>query len=50
MILLINNGNDDRNISPFQAHRIMEELGVSVNVHSDSELWRKNKSWIKLKD
>ena len=31
------NGNDDRNISPFQAHRIMEELGVSVNVHSDSE-------------
>ena len=37
MILLINNGNDDRNISPFQAHRIMEELGVSVNVHSDSE-------------
>lgn len=37
MILLINNGNDDRNISPFQAHRIMEELGVSVNIHSDSE-------------
>ena len=37
MILLINNGNDHRNISPFQAHKIMGELGVSVNVHSDSE-------------
>lgn len=37
MILLINNGNDTRNISPFQAHKIMEELGVSANVHSDSE-------------
>ena len=37
MILLINNGNDERNISPFQAHKIMEELGVSVNVLSDRE-------------
>lgn len=37
MILLINNGNDQRNISPFQAHKIMEELGISTNVHADNE-------------
>lgn len=37
MILMINNGNDRRNLSPFQVHKVMEELGVSVNVHPDTD-------------
>lgn len=37
MILMINNGNDRRNLTPFQVHKVMEELGVSVNVHRDTE-------------
>lgn len=37
MILMINNGKDRRNLSPFQVHKVIEELGVSVNVHPDTD-------------
>lgn len=52
MILLINNGNDDRNIDPFQAHQIMEELGINVNVHANSDFniekpYQGKKSYVK---
>ena len=32
MILMINNGNDPRNLTPQEVYKVIEELGVSANV------------------
>lgn len=37
MILMINNGNDPRNLNPLQVQMVMDELNVSANIHSAKE-------------
>lgn len=37
MILMINNGDDPRNLNPLQIQMIMDELNVSANIHSAKE-------------
>lgn len=37
MILMINNGNDPRNLNPLQVQMVMDELNISTNIHSSNE-------------
>ena len=37
MILMINNGDDPRNLNPLQIQMIMDELNISTNIHSSNE-------------
>lgn len=37
MILIINNGNDPRNLNPLQVQMILDELNVSTNISSTKE-------------
>ncbi len=37
MILMINNGNDPRNLNPLQVQMVMDELNISANIHSAKE-------------
>ncbi len=50
MILMINSENDYRNLSPFQVHKVMEELGISVNVHQPTEFNIENPYQSKIKE
>lgn len=37
MILMINNGNDQRNLAPQQVQAVLDELGVATNIHLDKK-------------
>lgn len=37
MILMINNGDDPRNLDPLQVQMVMDELNISANIHSAKE-------------